>query len=239
MSSKYFSVSPEIIFITMKHTLAIILTAFTISAGAQSYRMNVGTEGGVSLAGLRGNALITDGSRLRLGFSGGVFAQYNFPRHFALRTGCYFERKGSAFELTFTDINGTPIATINGKENFDYLTVPLLFRYSFGEKINCFVNAGPYIGFLLKQTEYTEAFQNVPESTIDRTANFVDTETGVSFGAGVNYPVNEKYMFSFEVRNNLGLTNVSALPILGGDVIKTNALNFLFGIHYRLGKCEE
>jgi hypothetical protein len=219
----------------MKYFFAAMLTTFTITVNGQSNRFDVGMEGGISLASLRGNALVYEGHHSRMGYIGGLFGQYNFPRHFSIRTGCYFERKGSSLKLSFVDMNGTPVGTMRGRESFDYITVPLLFRYNFGKKINCFVNAGPFVGFLLKQTEYTEALLNIPESTSDRTANFQETEAGVSFGAGINYPVSEKYMFSFEVRNNLGLTNVSALPILGGDVIKTNALNFLVGFNYRLG----
>ncbi|MCA6364433.1 MAG: PorT family protein [Bacteroidetes bacterium] len=220
----------------MKSIFAFFLISISLAANAQFNRLDIGVQGGVSRASLYGNSSIYGGHKARMGYAGGLFAQYNFTPHIALRSGVSFERKGSTLELTMMDITGAEIGTFRGKETFDYLTVPLLFRFSFGKKIQYFVNAGPYVGFLLKQTEYIEAFQILPETTNDLTANFKKNEFGASLGAGVNYALNDSYVFSVEVRNNLGLNNLSALPLINMGTIKTNALGLLVGLHYRLGR---
>ncbi|MFN8713560.1 MAG: porin family protein [Bacteroidota bacterium] len=220
----------------MRSVFLFFLFTLTLTATAQINKLDIGAEGGFSLASLRGNEVIDSYHDTRIGYSGGLFVQYNFRKIISVRTGGYYERKGSSLEFLFTDINGTIIGTFKGKENFNYLTVPLLVRATFGQKLNYFVNAGPYIGFLMKKTEYTEAFQSIPEITSDQTDLFKKTETGLSFGIGVSYTLKEKFALSFEARNNLGLTDTSDLPVINNGVIKTNAVNFLFGFSYKLGQ---
>ncbi|MCU0433802.1 MAG: PorT family protein [Bacteroidia bacterium] len=220
----------------MKQVFFLLFATMAISAHAQTNMLDVGTEGGFNLSTLRGNEVILDRQQTLIGFSGGVFAQYNFKKIFSIRTGAYFERKGARSEFELIDINGNPIGTYRGQSRFDYFTVPLLLRANFGKKINWFVNAGPYAGFLIKQTDYTEAINNIPENTADLTEFFKKNDFGISFGAGIHYPLNDNLTLSFEARNNLGLVNISDLPLIGGGEINTNALNFLFGFHYKLGK---
>jgi hypothetical protein len=222
----------------MKSIFTIIIVTINLAANAQFNRLDLGIQGGVGLATLRGNSTIYGAHNPRMGYAGGLFAQYNFTPHLALRSGCYYERKGSAIELTIIDITGTEIGILRGKENFDYLTVPLLFRFSFGKKLQYFVNAGPYIGFLLKQTEYTEPFQSIPEMTNDLTDNFKKNDFGASLGVGFNYMLNDNFVFSVELRNCMGLNDISALPLINDGSLKTNALSLLAGVHYRLGRQE-
>lgn len=220
----------------MKISFTFFVLALTLTATAQTNKIDIGTEAGFSLASLRGNENIDNYNDTRIGYSGGLFVQYNFRKIISVRTGGYFERKGSSTDILFTDISGNIIGTVKGKHNFDYLAVPLLIRATFGQKLNYFVNAGPYVGFLMKKTEYTEAFQNIPETTSDQTDIYKKTETGLSFGLGLSYTLKEKFALSFELRNNLGLTDTSDLPVINNGVIKTNAINFLFGFSYKLGQ---
>lgn len=220
----------------MKKILTVLICTLTITIYGQTNILDLGIEGGISAASLRGNTSIDNYHGTRIGYMGGLFIQYNFRKIISLRTGSYFEEKGSAIKFDLHDQNGQTVGTIHGKENFDYLTIPLLLRATFGKKLNYFINVGPYIGFLIKQTEHTDAFQNYPETNPDRTDITKKTEIGLSTGLGLSYTIRQHYAFSFEVRNNLGLTNTSAVPVLNDGTVKTNALNFLFGFAYKLGQ---
>jgi hypothetical protein len=44
----------------------------------------------------------------------------------------------------------------------------------------------------------------------------------------------EKIALSFEVRNNLGMNDISTLPISNNGTIKTNSTQLLLGIVYKL-----
>lgn len=221
----------------MKKILTVLLSILTLSVFGQINMFDIGVEGGFSVTSLRGNEIIDMHHKSRIVYSGGVFGQFNFKKVISIRTGAYFESKGSSIESTMTDQTGQPIGTIKIKQNFDFITIPLLVRATFGKKLlNYFVNVGAYYGCLLKQTESIEGSQDHPDMTVDRTHNYKRNEVGISTGLGLSYTFKFPLAISFEVRNNLGLTNTSKLPVYNGGTIKTNNLNFLFGVCYKLGQ---
>ena len=220
----------------MYKLLSVLFCTLTFATFGQTNRFDIGAEGGFSLASLRGNDFIDKYHSTIIGYSGGIYFQYNFRKIISVRTGAYFERKGSSFEFWTVDEFGENIGVIHGYENFDYLTVPLLLRATFGKKLNFFINAGPYIGFLLKETEHTDALQSLPETNANGTEFFNRTEFGLSAGMGLSYILKQKFSFSFEVRDNLGLTNTSKQSATNNGQIKTNALNFLLGFGYKFGQ---
>jgi hypothetical protein len=97
------------------------------------------------------------------------------------------------------------------------------------------VNAGPYIGYLIKQTDITEAFGEYSKTKNDNTDNYKRTDLGITTGLGARFPIKNKLFLSIEIRNNFGLTNISSVPVVNDGVIKTNSTNLLFGIEYRFG----
>jgi hypothetical protein len=219
----------------MYKLLLFLFCILTFATFGQTNRFDIGAEGGFSVASLRGNDFIDKYHSTKTGYSGGLFFQYNFRKIISMRTGMYYERKGSSFEFWTVNEVGENIGVIQGYQNFDYLTVPLLLRATFGKKLTCFINTGPYIGFLLKETEHTDAVQTVPETNANGTEFFNRTEVGLSAGIGLSYILKQKFSFSFEVRDNLGLTNTSKQSATGNGPVKTNALNFLFGFGYKFG----
>lgn len=190
---------------------------------------------GPSLISLRGNDILDKNNDLSFGFSSGLSFQYNFPKLISIRTNISFERKGFTTQGSATDQNGNQIGEITVHSYFDYLTIPILGRLTFGKKINFFVNAGPYIGYLIKQTNVTEAFSEYPKTETDNTDKFKRIDFGVTTGLGARIPIKSKIFLSIEIRNNLGLTNISSLPVVNDGSIKTNSTNVLFGIEYRFG----
>ena len=201
----------------------------------QTNKFDVGAEGGPSLIFLRGNNLIDKNHKPAMGFSGGLFFQYNFKKVVSLRTSIAFERKGSVFTEQSTDINGNPLGEINTNTNFDYLTFPILLRATFGKKVQYFINAGPYFGYLIKQTSVSKG-NNIPTTTIDNTLLDKRFDLGISAGLGLSLPIKTKFAFSFEARNNLGLYNISDIPVVNNEALKTNSTNFLLGFTYKLGQ---
>ncbi|MBC6995200.1 PorT family protein [Lewinella lacunae] len=152
-----------------------------------------------------------------------------------MRTNVAFERKGSVLTSQTTDINGNPLGEITVNTNFNYLTLPILLRATFGKKFHYFINAGPYFGYLIKQNFVSQG-DNFPVTTSDNTSLIKRFDTGISTGLGLSVPIKTAFAFSFEVRNNLGLYNVSAVPVANMGTIKTNSTNLLLGFTYKLGQ---
>jgi len=201
----------------------------------QYSKINIGIEGGPSAVLLWGNDILNDNIAPRQSFAAGVSFQYNFNRIFALRTNVAFERKGNSETNNFRDNQGNFLGNIQTQNNLDYLTIPLLARASFGTKVKFFVNAGPFVGFLLKQTYVREAFEQYPETTYDATDTFNNIDYGVTFGLGFTINLTKSFLLSLEGRNNIGLSDISALPVYRDGNMFTNSSNLLFGFAYQFG----
>ena len=210
-------------------TLTLIVVVFCSSLlFGQTNKINIGLEIGPSLRSLRGNDYLKNND-ISFGFSGGLTFQYNFTKLLSLRTNISFERKGLTKKIQATDELGKPIGEITIQSNFDYLTIPLLARFTFGKKIHFFVNAGPFMGYLLKQKEVVEAFEDYTDNTDD----FKRLDFGITTGLGMSIPIQDKLLLTVEIRNNLGMVNTSHISIANDGSIKTISTSLLFGIAYR------
>lgn len=213
-------------------SLFIIISGTEVVFGQQN-KFDVGFEGGPGLICLRGNEILEKYHDPTIGFSGGVFFQYNFSKLFSIRTNIAFDRKGSIARGTNTDMNGRNVGNFTTRLNFNYLTAPILIRAGFGKKVKYFINTGPFFGYLMKDTYITQG-TDIPKTVSDNTKNDKPLDLGITAGAGVAIPIKEKIYISCEIRNNLGLYNVSKVPIYNNGSIKTNSTNFLVGVAYKL-----
>ena len=212
-------------------------TALTMwaSANGQANRFEIGSEGGPSLISLRGNDSLEDFNAPAVGYSAAIAFQYNVSQLVSLRTSLAYERKGALLKINATDISGNPIVDMKAHLNFDYLILPILVRLNLGNKLKLFVNAGPYLGYLIRQTSVTEAFNEFPSSSTDQTEYFKKFDIGLTGGLGCGLPIKNNFILTIEVRHNLGLYNTSELPVVNEGKILTNSTNLLFGLAYRIG----
>lgn len=206
-----------------------------IQVFGQANRFELGIEVFPNISSLNGTEYKNGFYEPILNFGSGVFFQYNIRKHFALRTNIAYERKGSIIKYEASDINGNPIdGDFFASSNFDYATIPLLFRFRFGDRINYFINSGPYFGYLIQQVYKNNLFSTTPQS-VEGTFLHKKIDLGYTIGLGFSLPVNSKFGVSLELRNNLGLYNVSDMPPpYFESFTKTRSLNFILGLNYFL-----
>lgn len=229
--------------------LAVLVLVSTLVFG-QEKRFEVGVEGGLSRTSLWGNELLNKGfNKLTIGYSGGLAFQYNVSKTFSIRSGVGYDLKGnSSKSYLYPDISGNDIGKYRARSNFHYLTVPILGKFTIGKKGQFFINVGPYIGYLLKhnfilkvnvfeefEDEYGKRFAE-KSSVID---NLKRLDFSLTTGLGVALPVNDQLSLSLELRNNLGLYDISTLPVYNDGTIKTNSTNLLVGLSYCFGNNRE
>ncbi len=212
---------------------SLLLLSFGLSSSAQEYRFEAGFEGGPGLTSMRGNSVLESTRESGFGFSGAFFFQRNTAGILSFRTNLAYERKGSSWSGPVTDDQGNSLGQMTAHFNYDYLTVPLLVRASFGNKIRFFVNAGPYFSYLVNQTNVFKGDQ-IKTVKQDETFLYKRYDIGITTGAGVAVPVGTKLSINFEVRNNLGLFDISVFPTPHYAPIKHNSTHFLFGVGYTL-----
>jgi hypothetical protein len=220
----------------MRKTTTLFFCIISLAVTAQKKHNQIGFEAGFNYSSLRGNDFINEYHDPRFGYACGVIVELNFKDNVSLRSGIGYELKGSLVTLPVTDENGLPDGNMYFKENFDYLNVPLYMRVGFGRDANFFINLGPYIGYLLKETEYVEAKGEYPKRTTDLTPMFKKTELGFSAGFGYKYPIKQKFSVLFELRDNLGLSYINKGGGENDNGIKTNSINLLVGISFKPGQ---
>ena len=227
----------------MKILPLLIIALMATNALYSQQKFEIGLEGGPSIATMRGNSILEERTTSRFGFLGGLSLQYNISKNIAIRSGIGFARKGAysidsfnIFDSTSGTFNSTGVLEICS--DFDYISIPLLMRFTFGnKKIKYFANGGAYLTFLTKQLDRksgTLVFASAND--VDGTGNFNEIDYGLSLGLGARYSISQKLDLSLELRNDLGLSDISALPTFQNGGIKTSALNLLVGISYGIGK---
>ena len=212
------------------------LLCCTLATG-QINKFEVGISGGPSLTYSRGNDGLKEFGQPTFGYAGGVTLQYNFPKIVSLRTNVSYVKKGHKLKIETTDAQGQPLGDLLiGEASFDYLTLPILARVSFGKKFKFFANIGPYFGFLINYAEKRYSFF-LEESNVD---DFKRFDTGITGGIGVSLTVKDRFIVSLEARHNLGLYNISKQTINNDGSLIPNSAELLIGFAYGFGaKAEE
>ena len=211
---------------------------------ASDHVLDLGVEGGPSVIFLYGDKFFSQHEKPACGFSGAFFVQYNFPKVLSVRTNIAFERKGNMTSgiLEATDQNGYNLGSYNYRinNNSDYLTLPILVRATFGDKIKLFINAGPYLGALLNDELVTRTNgekYGLPAKVSKNVTNESNRlDIGLTTGIGLEVPIKKGFSLSFEARNNTGLYNTANQPLVYNGTRKNNSTNFLLGFSYALGK---
>jgi len=223
----------------MKKLFTLIFILGLISnTFSQTKHFDIGLEGGAGLVFLRGNDFIKLHYKPTVGISIGISFQYSFSNNFALRSGLAYERKGGRF-MVLAEQSGVT-EEIKGHSNYDYLTLPVLIRASIGKKIKYFANTGFYIGGLVRQTlEYNSDGVVFKVPRFDNTINDKLFDFGLVLGAGVYIPIKEQFFLSAEIRDDLGLTNTSKVPIMNNGKIKNNSTKLLICFGYRFGNTSQ
>jgi hypothetical protein len=92
------------------------------------------------------------------------------------------------------------------KYGYEFISIPIMARYSIGNYNRFYTNTGPYMGYLLN---YTERFDD-NRIKVFRTDDMNKIDIGISFGFGFSSPIDKdgRLNFNIEYRNNVGLRNL-------------------------------
>jgi hypothetical protein len=192
---------------------------------------NIGIELGPNLSSMIGRQVDKSSSTnlLKLGYSGGLFFQYDINSYFSLRTNISYSRKIYANQLCMIS-NTNENFYIEHRSIMSYINIPLLFKLNV-DKSRFFFIAGPNFDFFLnnKNRILYDSYD-----TIANRSKKGDSNLDLAFGLGTNIPIGKKYNLSFEIRDNLGFTGIfkkDYVPYIG-----RNSVLFLYGLTYHFWK---
>jgi Outer membrane protein beta-barrel domain len=195
----------------MKRIIFFVFTAcITIAGTAQ---VQFGVKAGVNIANLS-LSIPPSGYSLssKTDFNGGAFALV------PLFTSCFLQP-----EILFSGQGASAtVSGSSGKLNYDYLNVPVLFKYQHVSGL--FAETGPQIGFLLSANEKANG------NTLD--AKDATQSVDFSWAFGVGYKFSEMGL-GIDARYNLGLTNLSKDNSSSNGTAKNSV--FQFGLFYIFG----
>jgi hypothetical protein len=206
----------------------------------QDNRLTIGIQSGINATSIReGKKANYTSTSPRYGYSTGLTFAWNSSKHFSFQTGISFDHKVYAWQTRTS--NDFPVTGTNTKSisSYDYLTVPVLSRFTFGKKVNFFFNAGVYIGFLVKQSDDLEidhysssgfnSYHTNEKGKVNNIKNYNTLDFGLAGGIGIGIPIKKHWNISLEARDHLGVVNTNK-PL----EIKLNTMNLLIGISYKL-----
>ena len=212
----------------------IVLAVFTTKSYANE--MVIGIQVGPTVTNVLGkNNIFKPKADIR--YAAEFYFKYYISNKIAFRTGLGFEDKGYQFKnATFTDPGGNPIGTGKFQHHLQYITIPVLAEFTFGKKVQPYINTGFYFGILAKAQDISKFQSDKVKSDVTQYINRFDM--GFVVGAGINVPIKEKFLFNIDIRNSIGFlrTNKNANIFTNKRYNYSTAFNF--GFAYKFGNKE-
>lgn len=248
----------------MKFLLSISMFCCTIFlCNAQT---SLGLKAGICIPNLKGsnsaeNPIANDWSS-RLGPYSGVVMSVKLSEHFSLQPELNFSSQGGKKKgkqaIATASIPGVPpgislppylYLNMDATAILNYLELPVLASGNFrlSKKLDFFINAGPYVGYLLNAKTkskgssiiYTDEAETTPLSStavnLDMTMDIKDDlkkmNMGIQFGTGISYKLTNGSV-RLTGGGNLGLTNIQKDKSNGEN--KTGAATITIGYLHNL-----
>jgi hypothetical protein len=213
---------------------SLMLISFFLISKAQKHSVEYGFQSGLNLNTMIGNTGLKQSASALTGLSIGGLFKVNISKHFGLKAILTYDQYGWAHRsLVFADNFGNEIGKTDVLNKLNYLNLPLLAEYSFGNKVKFSIDGGVFLGFLLGNkviTKVTESLQPRQAAKTSSTSNNRKaTNFGVAFGAGIQIPVTHTTKLCFGVRDNFGVANIYKLQTASSATVKTNSFAILAG----------
>ena len=203
--------------------ISLLFCLFCFAKSAESQNWAVGLHFGENLSTLQGNAK-TD---YLLGFMGGLHVSHYLTENIVLRLEANMERKGTRVEGA--NPNPDPGAPNFGDDyRFDYLSLPVMLRYSTSSKVKFVVGGGASVDFLVRQrTDYDDL-------SVNEIGQYRRLDTDLVSAIGAVVPFGEKWTFSLEMRGMWGLVKVDKPAGLATEFGKNLTWGLMAGVNYYL-----
>ncbi len=184
--------------------LLFLLTAPACPLLAQRGVWSAGLEGGPGFSLIYGSESVYSHSSPVLSGAAGLFGEYGFAPAFSAKVALHYERIS-----TITD-NLSALLPQGGKlrYNLDYLSLPVLVKWSSGSRIRFFANAGPCFSPLLQESLWYQPENGGKEKVPDETGSYLRVNLAVTAGIGMAGPLGKKLLVSLELRDNCGVLNI-------------------------------
>jgi hypothetical protein len=179
-----------------------VLPAYTQSSDSLMNKYSLGIIGGINFADMDfPNNQGSDAQEVTTlpGFASGVVFDIRLSEKFYAHIEPMYLQKGGKIE------EGTdPANQPEGQINISSIEIPLLIKYTFGDRIKPYLVVGPTVGYNLKSEIEFDLTGLIFKGDLDEVTESFDF--GLTFGGGLQVPFNFGIIF-LEGRYTFGLLN--------------------------------
>lgn len=253
---------------TCPRVLMALMSILVAARAGYSGPVKIGAQGGLSIPNIRGSEtdIFSRGFTSRQGPFFGLSVDIGLTSRLSLAAQLNYTSQGGLRKglqpITMELPPGLPVppgtllyADFRNETILDYLELPVLARLTFGGRVRFFVNAGPYVGILVRGLAVTSGRSalyldeggtqpiSIPPSTdplivdlgadTDVKASLRKTNLGLCGGGGVIYPLGGVDLV-LEARFQLGLSTLQK-DIETSGKSQTGALLISLGFLFPLG----
>jgi hypothetical protein len=189
--------------------IIIIFVLFISSLNAQEKKLKFGVCLGPQLTLVNIDVQPLD-IQPRIAMALGGIAEYPVSENFAFQVNLLYNAKGAKYE-------GEQSAYIYNVKyellwKFNYLSIPILAKGSFGQSTKLFIYGGPELSFLLSAKQIYKIESNYPlipdqDTETDVKDNMNSTEIAFCGGLGIEFPIQNMTAF-IESRGTISLTEI-------------------------------
>ena len=232
----------------MKKIISIITLILHLSIISFAQTLSVGVNYGYNLSQLTGDYRIQEPrdfikNNPISNYTYGVVVNYHFKSKLSLQGEINYKTKSHDFRMA----DGVMGGGIVGRVDFNYLEIPLLMKYSFGNRLKLFVNTGPSVNILLSGGNYYDiTFSDNPPfqdqyHSLNILSDFNTITIGIVGGIGISYNVISNINLHAQIRTSYDLTNAAKVASYSdpnrGGTWSYNTTHFLdyvmqFGLSY-------
>ena len=221
-------------------TLFIFLSVFycTVCVSAQTPKFVVSAEFAITGNELFNHFMKAPDVKYGYGISNAATIQYNFSKHFSIKSGIAFDTKRMHEILPLDFSCPYNIFCVFNYEKYgythqlNYIKTPLLIQTSFGKRFQFFIDAGVYFSGLFASS-YAADYYAVSESSNLKVQNtYKPYDFGVIWGVGIKIPIGKNFSIPFELRANRSLVDQMSdiYPHTSGFKIHTR--DIIIGLSY-------
>jgi hypothetical protein len=214
----------------MLQRIVYICFLFSSVVYAQFNRFEAGVEAGPAFGKFWSPGTSTFYT-IRTSFIHGTYFKYNPVKNFGVQTGVYLERVSTFDPVIFVNNDGDMMGAGTVGLNTDYVTFPLIGKFTVGKQLRANFSLGTFFSYMLRHAvtvDYGSVFPYGVRTT-DYTNLVNRFNTGLCFGAGVDYVFFNQLVVGIEMRNQLGLYNLSRST----EYFRTNSLQLLFRLSWQ------
>lgn len=232
--------------------IVFVFISFHLGSLAQ---FSSGGRVGVNFSNLRGASV--ENSKMLVGYSLGAYFNYamkddissDFGEIFSLQSELSVELKGASSDYLMVNAEGQ-FDTVNAKQSFTYVQIPLLAKFTFGDRRSGprYYGEGGFFGAALfgLTVDGEKRYDHDGDPATDRRTyrdDYSGFDYGVIVGGGVVIPFGGRrspWEFYSNLRYSLGLSNIAEPKNETPDEVqsylkdvKTSTISILAGLIYK------